>query len=162
MRITPVSNYNYTNQKVQRNNNQPSFGMIIAKESLIPFIEKVSLKGPETLDAFESALNYAAEKLGRITHKGQQIVAKIELSKENVFFVHATCDTGSGVSDHFSGALGNTADDGKNLAYRLELALKQAAHKANPERNICDERIASSIADAIAKHDPTLILSGSE
>jgi len=155
MRITPVSNYNYTNQKVQKNNNQPSFGMIIPKENLGEFIEKVSLKGPKTLEAFISALGNHAKELGLITHNNQQIVAEI-VPNNDAFFVRAMCRAKLGLSDTVQSALGNTSDHGRELAYRLISALEQAAHNANPERNTCDGIIASNLADAIAKHDPTV------
>lgn len=74
MRITPVGN-NYTNQKAQRSNNQQNFGMVPDTQTLEAYIKALN---PEVQAHFWKQMAQYGSRIGKITHNGQEILARIE------------------------------------------------------------------------------------
>lgn len=130
MKITPV-NYNYTNQKGQKSNNQQNFGMILNPQGLNRILRQVYSKG-EAYNAFKKVVTSAAAELGELNHDGRPIIGTIRRHWRGKFTVMAKCETTYGYSDEFKAALGNTAKDGEDAGYRLILAARQAAQNSRP------------------------------
>lgn len=134
MKITPV-NYNYTNQKVQKNNNQQNFGMIIKPEDIEPILKQVFSKGEDAFTEFCSALMGEAADLGKLRHNGEQITAQVVEGSDNLFKVVAQCGNTPGVSSEgFAGAVNGSKQAGREALERFVGAAKQAANNVNPAK----------------------------
>lgn len=73
MRITPA-NYNYANQNTQKNNNQPNFGMVLDAQTLEAYIKALN---PKTRAYFSKQMSEYFQRIGELTHNGQEITARI-------------------------------------------------------------------------------------
>lgn len=153
MRITPVS-YNYTNQKVQRNNNQPNFGLIMEAKDLEPILAQVYSKGRNAFNILCDTLASKAKELGKLRHDGKQITVKvIKGTGNNMFKVEATCEGIPGFSDEFIGATDGTQDAGIHAADRLVTAIEQAAHNADPSKDNIISNKAREFAQRLKSSD---------